>query len=117
MKKFIITLILLVVCLSGCGIARATQEKVQTAHEYKVVSVYQYIATNTNRYGGVVSQELHYSFTYIGDDGQLHQIDDFEHTEYGCWKVCIGDENKYAVKGEYMWLYLTEDTLKNIASK
>lgn len=43
-----------------------------------------------------------------------------EHTEYGLWKVCIGDENKYVVKDgfdTYRWLYLTEETFNNISSE
>ena len=81
---------------------------------------YQYIFTKTNNFGAVLDQKLKYCFTYIGDDGQLHQFDDFEHTEYGLWKVCIGDENKYVVKdgfNTYRWLYLTEETFKNMRCK
>ena len=113
------------VCLTGCNSEPMT-EKERAAyeaskwHEYQVVSVYQYISTKTNNFGAVLDQELKYCFTYIGDDGQLHQFDDFEHAEYGLWKVCIGDENKYVVKDgfdTYRWLYLTEETFKNMQCK
>ena len=113
------------ICLTGCNSKLMTKEE-QAAyetskwHEYQVISVYQYISTKTNNFGAVLNQELKYCFTYIGDDGQLHQFDNFEHTEHGLWKVCIGDENKYVVKDgfdAYRWLYLTKETFKNMPSK
>lgn len=112
-------------CLVGCNSEPLTEEEKQAIeesrwHEYQVVSVYQYIATQTNNFGAVIDQELRYCFTYIGDDGQLHEFEDFEHTEYGLWKICIGDENKYIVRDgvdTYRWLYLTEETFKNMPSQ
>lgn len=126
MKKYILkTLIILMIFLSGCNTEPLTEEELQAIEasrwsEYQVVSVYQYISTRTNNYGAVLDQELKYCFTYIGNDGQLHQFDDFEHTEYGLWKVCIGDKDKYVVRegfDTYRWLYLTEETFKNMQSK
>lgn len=126
MKKHLLCILLvLLVCLNGCSLEPMTKEE-RTAyeasklHEYQVVSVCQYMSTRTNNFGKVLDQELKYCFTYIGDDGQLHQFEDFEHTEYGLWKVCIGSQNKYVVKDgidTYRWLYLTEDTFKNMPSK
>lgn len=108
--------IILMICLTGCSSEQITE------HEYEVVSVYQYMkVTQTNVFGAPLDQDLRYCFTYIGDDGQLHEFDDYEHSEYGLWKVCIGDENKYVVKNigfdTYRWLYLTEETFSNIPSK
>lgn len=126
MKKYILGIIfILSVCLAGCKSETMTEEErvvyeESKYHEYQVVSVYQYMSTRTNNFGAVLDEELKYCFTYIGDDGQLHQFNDFEHTEYGLYKVCIGDENKYVVKDgfdTYRWLYLTEDTFKNMPSK
>lgn len=127
MKKCILGILLTVsVCLTGCNSESMTEEEQATYeasrwHEYHVVSVYQYMkVTKTNYFGAVLNQELRYCFTYIGDDGQLYEFDDFEHTEYGLWKICIGDENKYVVKegfDTYRWLYLTEETFKNMPSK
>lgn len=126
MKKYILGIIfILSVCLAGCKSETMTEEErvvyeESKYHEYQVVSVYQYMSTRTNNFGAVLDKELKYCFTYIGDDGQLHQFNDFEHTEYGLYKVCIGDENKYVVKDgfdTYRWLYLTEDTFKNMPSK
>ena len=85
---------------------------------YEVVSVSQYLATKTNRYGGIASQDIKYCFSYIGDDGSLHSVDDFQNYEYGLTKVCIGNENKYVVFDEgfdiYETLYLTKETLSEI---
>jgi hypothetical protein len=87
-------------------------------HTYEVVSVIQYISTETNRFGGVESESLKYCFTYIGDDGKLHQVDDFEHTEHGLWKVCVGNKNKYVIDDSridtYKTLYLTRETFAEI---
>lgn len=127
MKKCILSiLIMAMLCLVGCNSEPLTEEEIQAIeesrwHEYKVVSVYQYMkVTKTNYFGAVLDQELRYCFIYIGDDGQLHEFDDYGHTEYGLWKICIGDENKYVVKDgvdTYRWLYLTEETFKNMPSK
>lgn len=126
MKKYLLCILLvLLVCLNGCSFEPMTEEErvayeASKLHEYQVISVYQYISTRTNRFGAVLDEELKYCFTYMDDNGQLHQFDDFEHTEYGLWKVCIGDENKYVVKDgfdTYRWLYLTEDTFKNMSFK
>lgn len=127
MKKYILgILLILVMSLTGCNSEPLTEEEKQAIeaskwHEYQVVSVYQYMkVTKTNYFGAVLDQELRYCFTYIGDDGQLHEFDDYEHTEYGLWKICIGDENKYVVRDgfdTYRWLYLTEETFNNMPSK
>ena len=127
MKNIIFGLLLaLTVCLTGCNSEPLTEEEqvaIETSrwHEYQVVSVYQYMkVTKTNYFGAVLDQELRYCFTYIGDDGQLHEFDDYEHTEYGLWKICIGNENKYVVRDgsdTYRWLYLTEETFKNIENQ
>lgn len=126
MKKSVLgILIVTMLCLAGCNFEPMTEEEraayeASITHEYQVVSVYQYIATETNNFGAVLRQELRYCFTYIGGDGQLHQFDDFEHTEYGTMKVCIGNENKYIVRDgfdTYRWLCLTEETFKNMTSK
>lgn len=117
MKKHLLGLLLVLLgCLTGCK--TMTEEE---QNEYKVVTVFQYISPTTNQFGAVLNQELKYCFTYIGDDGQLHQVDDFEHTEYGLWKVYIGNENKYVVQEKgfdtYRWLYLTEETFKSLNSE
>ena len=127
MKKYVLgILLILVMSLTGCNSEPLTEEEKQAIeaskwHEYQVVSVYQYMkVTKTNYFGAVLDQELRYCFTYIGDDGQLHEFDDYEHTEYGLWKICIGDENKYVVRDgfdTYRWLYLTEETFNNMPSK
>lgn len=112
MKRIsVILLVLIIICLTGCN------SKIPDLEEYKVVSVYQHMFIKTNSFGGVVSQELGYCFTYMGSDNQLHQVDKFVHSEYGLHKVCIGEENKYIVDGSHQCLYLTEETLKSIPIK
>lgn len=119
MKKSVLgILIILMFCLTGCGTEpiQMTQAEYDAymasiTHEYKVVSVYPYIYTTTNQYGGIRSQTLRYCFTYIGSDGELHQFDKFRHMESGDWKVLLGDENKYVTVGSNeKFLYLTEET-------
>ena len=125
MKRYLLFILTtLFVFMTGCSktltdseMAEFERKNVRKIHEYKVVSVYRYISTTTNNFGGVIRQDPKYMFTYIGDDGQLHEVYDYEHTEYGLWKVCIGEENKYVVKDgfdTYKWLYLTEDTITNM---
>ena len=133
MRKFLSEILIVIMCLLVLlvfGLAsyncesmteeeRAAYEASRT-HEYQVTSVCQYIKTRTNNFGGIIGQELEYCFTYIGDDEQLHQFSGFKHEESGLWKVCISDENKYVVKkgfDTYRWLYLTEETLRNMPSK
>ena len=125
MKKYILgILIALMACLMmGCDTEPMTEEE-RAAYEasrtyvYDVVSVNQYLkTTQTNYFGAPISQEIRYYFTYIDENGNLCEFEDFEHTEYGLWKICVGDENKYIVKDgidTYRWLYLTADTLKNM---
>lgn len=127
-KKYILgILIVLTLYLTvGCSSFPTTGEEraaygVSRTQEYKVVSVYQYIAVQTNNFGAVLDQELKYCFSYIGNDGQLHQFDNFEHIEYGLWKIYIGNENKYVIKNDgidtYRYLYLTEETLNNMPTE
>lgn len=131
MKKYtLLILILISICLNGCifkSEPMTEEERIECErkyreweksryHEYKVVSVNQYIVTKTNRFGGIIEQEPKYCFTYIDKKGKLHQVDDFKHMEYGLCKVSVGKENKYVIKDRantYRWLYLTEETLNN----
>jgi len=124
-KKYILGIFfVLLICLTGCNSERITEEEraeyeAARTHEYKVVSVYQYMkVTRRNYFGTPSKEEIRYCFTYIGDDGQLHEFKDFENTEYGLWKICIGDQNKYVIKEDvldtYRYLCLTAETLNNI---
>ena len=120
----ILLVLSVVLCLTGCKVEMTEEERQAyikaNTHEYEVVSVHQYIKTETTRYGHIISQEPRYTFTYIGGDGQLQQIDEFCHTEHGLWKVCLGEENKYVEKTDgidtYKYLYLTKETLANMDS-
>lgn len=121
MKRKILILLLAVlciVCFVSCGLVKDAQESTPQVQEYPVVSVDKYLAARTNNFGAVLGHDLKYCFTYIGSDSQLHTVSDFEHTEYGLWKVCLGEENKYIIKESgldtYRYLVLTEETMKKL---
>ena len=57
-----------------------------------------------------------YSFSYI-EGNTLKHINDFEHTDYGLYKVIIGDKDQYIIDtyGETIYyLQLTKETLQKI---
>lgn len=88
-------------------------------YEYPVISVSQYMkVTKRSCFGTILREEPCYKFTYIEDDGSLHEFIDFQNTEYGLWKVCLGEKNKYIIREDgidtYRYLYLTEETLINM---
>ena len=116
MKKFILPLIaLLLICICFVGCENVPHEPV--IREYRVISVQTYIkVTSTNGFGAIQGQDLRYHFTYIDDQGSLHQFKDFHHTEYGYCKLCVGTENKYVVKGDYHYLYLTEEMFDRLSN-
>lgn len=122
-KRFLLLITMAAVSLCGCSQSEYKERAVNNhnqLHEYDVISVYQYMKTETNLFGGVIRQEPRYCFTYIGEDGEIHQFDDFEHTEYGLWKLCVGDEDKYVIEDgfdTYRWLYLTKETLQTMSCK
>lgn len=107
---------LLLFSIGFCGCMASTSEPQKTTerHEYEVLSVFQYMYPETNGYGGIYGVKMLYCFTYLDENGNL--CGDSCRIQNG--EVCIGDENKYVIeKGStdtYKWLYLTEDTLKNI---
>lgn len=84
---------------------------------YKVLSVSQYVRTDTNNFGGIVDTEICYTFTYLDSNGNVKQVDNFQHLEYGLTKITVGDTNQYIVNanGETTrTLQLTKETLANI---
>ena len=86
-------------------------------HRYEVVSVSQYIRTETNQFGGVIGTDVCYTFQYLQGD-KLKSVDGFEHLEYGLTKVIVGDKNMYIVDtngiDDYRYLQLTKETLQNM---
>lgn len=126
-RKLIAVLLACMLLLSGCningksiiGTSYSPPKEVPPPIEYEVLSVGQYMETHTNGYGAVIDQELAYYFTYIDENGVLHD-DTISHTEYGLWKVCIGEENKYVIEAKgvdtYRYLYLTKETLRGFNS-
>ena len=118
--KLLTILLLTMLLITGCdiGYMNNPQPEPPPPKEYEVLSVIPYIEVDTNGYGAVLSQDLGYAFTYIDENGVLHN-DTIYHTEYGIWKVCIGEENKYVEKkvraNLYRYLYLTEETLRGMS--
>ena len=112
----LIVTLLIGVFLVGCS----SEPREPVAYEYKVISVSTYMkVTSTNSFGAILDQELRYIFTYVDSDGQLYQFDDFYHTPYGLWKLCVGSENKYVIVengfNTYRYLYLTQETFSNLS--
>lgn len=119
MNKFAIIVlsiltILLIFALTSCKYQTNRQDSQPIT--YEVVSVTQYISTETNQFGGVTDQSLAYAFTYLDDNGDLYTVDEFENLAYGTTKVKIGKINKYVIQNDCRILYLTKDTIKNISN-
>ena len=97
-----------------------TVEEQQAIYEsnierYEVVGVHKYAKTNTNQFGGVISTDIYYSFTYLKGD-TLCSNDDFYPSGYGEY-ISIGDKDLYIVNhnGETSYtLQLTRETLENM---
>ena len=123
-KKIVAVLLFCNLFLLGCTIGNITfgtsyvpPKEVPPPLEYEVLNVGQYMETHTNGYGAVIRQELAYYFTYIDENGVLHD-ETITHTEYGLHRVYIGEENKYIIERKgvdtYRYLYLTKETLKEL---
>lgn len=119
MRKIFSLIILLAIllCSSGCHIKVNKNQEYPTS-EYSVVSVSRYTKTQTNMYGGVIKSDIAYYIVYSDSNGNIHEIKDFTPSEYGLYKLRIGDENKLVVEYQtfdtYKYLYLTQETLNNL---
>ena len=60
-------------------------------HDCELVSIFPYVYTETNRYGGIEDQEIKYNIMYISADGTTHTDDDFE------GDISIGESDIYRV--------------------
>lgn len=116
--KLFTILLLITLLTTGCdiGYMHNPQPEPPPPKEYEVLSVSTYVAVSTNGWGAVIDQYPAYYFTYIDENGVLHN-ETIHHTEQGLWKVCIGEENKYVEKENSgcRYLYLTEETLRNMS--
>ena len=115
--KVIIFSIMMLFFLCSCNLDLTNENSVRNPKEYEVVSVMKYTETRTNNFGGVIGTDICYAFEYIDNDGVLKSVKNFQHFEYGNTKVCIGDEDKYIIKNNIRYLYLTKETLKSITKK
>lgn len=117
--KLFTILLLIMLLMTGCDIGYMNNPQPEPLQkEYEVLNVGNYMEVSTNGFGAVINQYPAYYFTYIDENGVLHD-ETIHHTEQGLWKVCIGEENKYVEKenrgGTYRYLYLTKETLRNMS--
>lgn len=110
----VLSILTILLALTSCKYQNKRQDSQPIT--YEVVSVAQYISTETNQFGGVTDQSLAYAFTYLDDNGDLYTVDEFENLEYGTTNVKIGKTNKYVIQDDCRILYLTKDTMKNISN-
>lgn len=110
----VLSILTILLALTSCKYQNKGQDSQPIT--YEVVSVTQYISTETNQFGGVTDQSLAYAFTYLDDNGDLYTVDEFENLAYGTTKVKIGKTNKYVIQDDCRILYLTKDTMKNISN-
>lgn len=130
LKRSLLLALTTITLLLASGCSGSTQPTM-SAEEYKayresfisrydVLSLMQYSYQKTNVYGGVQDVDVCYAFTYVDGSGELHEVEGFQHLEYGLTKIQIGDADQYVIDkyGEtHRYLYLTEDTLKNMRHK
>lgn len=83
-------------------------------HDCELVSIFPYVYTETNRYGGIEDQKIKYSIMYISDDGATHTDDDFE------GDISIGESDIYRVNdnvGQYDKAHTSVILTKDTAAK
>lgn len=112
-------LLLTMLLMTGCDIGYMYNPQPEPLQkEYEVLNVGNYMEASTNGFGAVIDQYPAYYFTYIDENGVLHD-ETIHHTEQGLWKVYLGEENKYVEKkvraNLYRYLYLTEETLRGMS--
>ena len=83
-------------------------------HDCELVSIFPYVYTETNRYGGIEDQKIKYNIMYISDDGATHTDDDFE------GDISIGESDIYRVNdnvGQYDKAHTSVILTKDTAAK
>ena len=118
---FLVTGVIVITFLFA--LANVKPRKINTK-EYKVSNVSIYIQEETNFFGKIKEKHTAYSFTYLDDNGNIQEVEDFQNREHGLTKVKIGEKNYYEVKDDgmdcYRTLYLTKkqyNTLKKGTSE
>lgn len=82
-------------------------------HDCELVSIFPYVYTETNQYGGITNQEIKYSIMYTAD-GTTHTDDDFE------GNISIGESDIYRVNdnvGQYDKAHTSVILTKDTAAK
>lgn len=83
-------------------------------HDCELVSIFPYVYTETNRYGGIKGQEIKYNIMYISADGTTHTDDEFE------GDISIGESDIYRVNdnvGQYDKAHTSVILTKDTAAK
>lgn len=84
-------------------------------HDCELVSIFPYVYTETNQYGGITNQEIKYNIMYISTDGTTHTDDDFEGNisigEYDIYRV---NDNVDRYDKAYTSVILTRDTASKL---
>ena len=121
-KKYLIFLLSFIILIIGAGCSNKNENKQIIIKKYEVVSVNQYIKNETNKFGGIENTNIYYTFTYIDDNNDLVQIDEFSKRYIGKKDIRLGNKNEYVIKencnDDYVnILYLTKETLNNLKLK
>ena len=83
-------------------------------HDCELVSIFPYVYTETNQYGGITNQEIKYSIMYISADGTTHTDNDFE------GDISMGESDVYRVNdnvGQYDKAHTSVILTKDTAAK
>jgi flagellar basal body-associated protein FliL len=91
------------------------EKREKMKERYEIMSVSQYVGTNTNNFGGITNTYVAYTFTYM-KNGQLCHIEKFIHYDNGNTKVVIDDKDEYVVDkyDNTQDLVLTKETLATL---
>lgn len=87
-------------------------------HDYELVSIFPYVNTQTNQFGGITDQEIEYNVIYVSSDGTTHTDGEFT------GNISIGDSDIYRINdnvGQYdkshTSVILTRDTASELKLK
>lgn len=87
-------------------------------HDYELVSIFPYVNTQTNQFGGITDQEIEYNVIYVSSDGTTHTDGEFT------GNISIGDSDIYRVNDNvdrydrsHTSVVLTRDTASELKLK
>lgn len=83
-------------------------------HDCELISIFPYVYTETNQYGGITNHGIKYNIMYISADGTTHTDDDFD------GNISIGESDIYRVNdnvGQYDKAHTSVILTKDTAAK